>query len=380
MLTKWGRDPYGICGLVLTPTRELAMQIAEQFLALGAIMNIKVSLIIGGVDMMEQCLELQRKPHFVIATPGRLADHIKSSGEETTCGLRRIKHLVLDEADRLLSSSFEDDLDICLSLLPKKRQTLLFTATVTDAIRSIKENTKDKDIFMHEIGDEHDESDNEDEKSEKKSILPSTLTQTYLFGPSYVKEAYLYGILASPDNLGKNVIVFVNRTRSAEMLRRMLQLLSIRSNSLHSEMPQSERTNALGRFRAQVARVLVATDVASRGLDIPTVEMVINFDIPADADDYVHRVGRTARAGRTGESISLVSELDVDRIQNIESRVNSKMELYTAINDTKVIEHYLKDASTAKRQAIMEMEKENFGEKRRIQKLKRMQKNKAANK
>ena len=363
MLTKWSEDPYGIFGLILTPTRELALQIAEQFAALGATMNIKTCVVVGGVDMIKQTLELQKKPHFVIATPGRLADHINSSGEDTISGLRRIKYLVFDEADRLLSSSFAPDLEVVMSVLtpPEKRQTLLFTATVTDAVRSLKDapvKPGKRPVFMHEVTNPDDVA------------IPSTLTQTYLLIPSSVKEAYLYSLLTIEENNKKSAIVFVNRTRTAELLRRMLQKLEVRATSLHSEMPQSERMNSLGRFRAEAARVLIATDVASRGLDIPLVQMVINFDIPADADDYVHRVGRTARAGRKGESVSLVAERDVVRIENIEERVKQKMSLYEKVTDNRIVKESLTPVSVAKREAVMDMDRDNFGEKRRIQKAK----------
>lgn len=357
MLTEWSKDPYGICGLILTPTRELALQIAEQFVALGANMNIKTAVILGGVDMTQQALELQQRPHFVIATPGRLADHINSSGEDTIAGLRRVKYLVLDEADRLFSPSFASDLGTCMEVLPspEKRQTLLFTATVTDAVRSLKDAPpkpgKEAPVIF-EVGLD-------------SIAVPATLSQTYLFMPHYVKEAYLYKLLSCEDNESKSAIVFVNRTSTAETLRRALQKLDVKTTSLHSEMKQAERINALGRFRAGVARILVATDVASRGLDIPVVQMVVNFDIPADADDYVHRVGRTARAGRSGESVSLISQTDVSRIENIETRVGCKMELYEGISDQMIID-ILKKVSTAKREATLDMEKEGFGERRKL--------------
>ncbi|KAM9933392.1 hypothetical protein OXX80_006984, partial [Metschnikowia pulcherrima] len=156
MLTKWSEDPSGIFGLVLTPTRELAMQIAEQFAALGAQMNIKLSVVVGGEDIVKQALELQKRPHFVIATPGRLADHILHSGEETVKGLRHVKYLVLDEADRVLSNTFSKDVARCLAVLPPptERQTLLFTATVTDAVRSLKNKPQGANkppVFLHEV-------------------------------------------------------------------------------------------------------------------------------------------------------------------------------------------------------------------------------------
>ncbi|KAH3674206.1 hypothetical protein WICMUC_003448 [Wickerhamomyces mucosus] len=363
MLTKWSEDPMGIFGVILTPTRELALQIAEQFAALGASMNIRIAVVVGGEDIVKQAIQLQNRPHFVIATPGRLADHILNSGEDTVGGLRRVKYLVLDEADRLLSNSFGSDLERCFSILPAadKRQTMLFTATVTDAVRALKDKPVPESkppVFVHEV------------ESVDKVAIPEKLLTNYLFLPSYVKEAYLFSVLTHEDNKDSTAIVFVNRTHTAEVLRRTLRNLEVRVTSLHSEMPQSERTNSLHRFKAGAARVLIATDVASRGLDIPSVQLVINYDIPGDADDFVHRVGRTARAGRSGESISFVTEKDVERILSIEKRINKKMDKYEKISDNKVIKSSLKETSVAKREALMDMEKEGFGEKRKNNKRK----------
>lgn len=368
MLTQWSEDPIGPFGLVLTPTRELAMQIAEQFAALGATANIKIALVVGGEDMMTQAIQLKNRPHFIIATPGRLADHILHSGEDTVGSLRRIKYLVLDEADRLLSDSFTGDLERCFTILPppEKRQTLLFTATVTDAVRALKDKKPREgkpDVFIHEV----DTVDN--------VAIPDKLQTHYLFLPSYVKEAYLFSVLSHEDNKNLTAIVFVNRTHTAEVLRRTLRNLDVRVTSLHSEMPQNERTNSLHRFKAGAARILIATDVASRGLDIPSVELVINYDIPADPDDFVHRVGRTARAGRSGESISFVSEKDVTRILAIEDRIGKKMDKYEKITDNGVIKHSLQETSVAKREALMAMDKEGFGEKKRNHKKKLMESN-----
>ncbi|ODV97659.1 hypothetical protein PACTADRAFT_78117 [Pachysolen tannophilus NRRL Y-2460] len=372
ILSKWSEDPFGIYGLVLTPTRELALQIAEQFLALGATMNIRVSVIVGGEDIVKQAIELEKTPHFVIATPGRLADHILNSGEDTIAGLRRVKFLVLDEADRLLSNSFSSDLDKIFKILPRSenRQTLLYTATVTDAVRELKknDNTKKPGLFIYEV------------ETVDKVAIPSTLSISYIFIPSYVKESYIHSILKLPENLDKTAIVFVNRTHTAEVLRRTLRNLEIRVTSLHSEMPQSERTNSLHRFKASAAKVLIATDVASRGLDIPQVELVINYDIPQDPDDFIHRVGRTARAGKKGESISVVTEKDVERVLAIENRINKKMDKYDLVNDDKIIKESLTVVSAAKREALMDMEKEGFGERKKNNKRKHESNGKKKNK
>lgn len=350
MLNKWAEDPFAICGLVLTPTRELAIQIAEQFTALGSSMNIRVEVIVGGEDMIKQALKIQQKPHFIIATPGRLADHIMHSGEDTINGLRRVKYLVLDEADRLLSNSFGKDLQRIFGIIPdsKKRQTLLFTATVTDAVRALKE--KDDKVFVHEV------------ESFDKFIIPATLSKYYVLVPSQVKEPYLHQILKLPKYDNKIGIIFVNRTKTAELIRRLLRKLEFRVTSLHSEMPQSERVNSIHRFKACAAKILIATDVASRGLDIPNVEFVINYDMPADPDDFVHRVGRTARAGKKGDSISMITENDVVRILAIEERINDKLTLLEEVKDDVTVNEYLKVTTEAKRESLMEMDREGFGE------------------
>lgn len=363
ILTKWSEDPMGVYGLVLTPTRELAIQIAEQFTALGSSMNIKVSIVVGGEDFVKQTLDLQKKPHIIIATPGRLADHILHSGDDITNGLKKVKFLVLDEADRLLSNSFSKDLEKIFRTIPssEKRQTLLFTATVTDAVRSLK----DKPLPPGKLPVFISETDTLD-----KVAIPATLKTSYLFIPSYVKEAYLHNILTLTDYKNSTCIIFVNRTHTAEVLRRTLKKLDFRVTSLHSEMPQSERINSLHRFKASAAKILIATDVASRGLDIPTVELVINYDIPADADDFIHRVGRTARAGRKGDAVSLVTENDVERILSIEERINKKMDLMEIINDDKIIKESLMVVSSAKREALLDMDKENFGARKKNNKRK----------
>ncbi|QLL30274.1 hypothetical protein HG536_0A00910 [Torulaspora globosa] len=363
MLTKWSEDPSGMFGVVLTPTRELAMQIAEQFTALGSSMNIRVSIVVGGESIVSQALELQRRPHFIIATPGRLAHHILNSGEDTVSGLKRAKFLVLDEADSLLTKTFANDLNVCVGALPPKnrRQTLLFTATITDQVRALQDAPDQENkppLYCYEV------------ESVDKVAVPSTLRTEYILVPEHVKEAYLYQLLTCEEYKDSSAIVFVNRTMAAEIMRRTLRALDIRVASLHSQMPQQERTNSLQRFRANAARVLIATDVASRGLDIPVVELVVNYDIPSDPDVYIHRSGRTARAGRRGDAISFITQRDISRIEAIESRINKKMQECTKVHDTAVIRKSLNKVTKAKREALMAMEKENFGERRKIQRKK----------
>ncbi|GMM45531.1 ATP-dependent RNA helicase [Pichia kluyveri] len=364
MLAKWAEDPCGIYGVILTPTRELAMQIAEQFSAMGSNVNLKTALIIGGQSMIEQSNMLKNNPDFVIATPGRLA-HIIEEHPDDVKGLKRVKFIVLDEADRLLTESFTEHLGYCLKSLPdgKKRQTLLFTATVTDAVRSLKD--KNENVFVYEL-DKIDDV-----------LIPERLNLSYILTPYLVKEAILHHLLTIGDYKESTVMIFVNRSETCELIKRILKDLNVRVTSLHSEMPQSERTNSLHRFRAGAARVLVSTDLGGRGLDIPSVELVINYDIPRDPDDFIHRVGRTARAGRQGDALSFVTPNDLDRLLAIEDRIGRKMNEYEKVTDNEIIKDSLKVTFAAKVDARMEMDKENFGE--RKQKLREKMAERAGN-
>ncbi|RUP24981.1 hypothetical protein BC936DRAFT_138865 [Jimgerdemannia flammicorona] len=305
ILQKLSEDPYGVFALVLTPTRELAFQIAEQFRVLGKSINAKESVVVGGLDMMKQALDLSRRPHIIIATPGRLRDHIQSS--PNAVHLSRLRFLVLDEADRLLSSTFASDLETILSHVPSKRQTLLFTATMTESILALEH--ADNRPFVH--------------RCNASVSTVATLEQRYVFVPSHVRETYLAYLLRCDEFEGRSTIVFCGRCATAEMVTVMLKELGVRCTALHSQMTQQERLDSLGKFRAEVIKVLVATDVGSRGLDIPTVQLVLNYDVPRDPTDYIHRVGRTARAGRGGQAVTIVSERDVQLVQNIEARTST---------------------------------------------------------
>ena len=355
LLQKWSEDPVGIYAVILTPTRELALQIFEQIKAISAPQSLKPILITGGTEMRPQALALSRRPHVVIATPGRLADHVLTSGADTTIGLRRVKLVVLDEADKLLASgpgSMLPDVETCLTALPPshERQTCLFTATLTPEVMALKSLPRAKDrppIFVCET----DPAD---------IAVPQTLKQRYLQVPISYRETYLHVLLSTAGNVDrKSVIIFCNRTATANLLERLLRLLEHRVTSLHSLLPQKDRTDNLARFRASAARILVATDVASRGLDIPAVDLVINYDVPRNPDDYVHRVGRTARAGKKGEAVTLVGQRDVSLFLAIEGRIGVKMEEWRedGVNvETRVVRDGLKDVGERKRVALLDIE------------------------
>lgn len=316
---------------------------------------LKAVLVTGGADMRAQAIALAARPHVVVATPGRLAEHVDVSGEETIAGFRRAKFVVLDEADRLLApgnGSQLPDVETCMSVLPPpdQRQTLLFTATVTAEVRALKERPRPRGRAPVHIVEVDTET----------SAIPPTLLQTFQLVPLTQRETYLYILLSTTSNAEKSTIVFCNRTATATYLEYLLKLLDFEVTALHSGLQQRDRTNNLSRFRARASRVLVATDVAARGLDIPTVDLVINYDLPRDPDDYIHRVGRTARAGRAGISITLVGQRDVLLVQAIEERVRGRMKEYEE-KDVNVAgrvanEKTLKLVGDAKREAVVRIE------------------------
>ncbi|KAI8824154.1 P-loop containing nucleoside triphosphate hydrolase protein [Fimicolochytrium jonesii] len=333
ILQKLAEDPYGIFALVVTPTRELAFQIAEQFRVLGAGINLKQSVVVGGLDMMNQALELSRRPHVIVATPGRLVDHINSSSNAIS--LKRLKFLVLDEADRLLDDTFAEDLEAILDQLPKKRQTLLFSATMTDEIKGLKFKEGVKP-FVYECNTRFD--------------TVEKLDQRYMFISSTVRDAYLAHLIRTTFE-GKTMIIFTGKCRTCERLRITLRELGLKSTALHAQMSQADRLGSLAKFKSGIVPILLATDVGSRGLDIPTVQVVLNYELPADATDYIHRVGRTARAGRGGLSLSFVTQHDINVLLNIEKKMDKKMlEMNVVENDVLGI---LNEVALAQRVANM---------------------------
>lgn len=301
ILHELSSDPFGIFALVVTPTRELAFQIADQFRALGAPIRLRVTVLVGGLPTLGQAQELQRCPHVVISTPGRLVDHLNGP---TPPRLGALRFLVLDEADRLLEpGAFNDDVRFLLQRLPRARQVMLFSATLAPGLEQAHGLTLSRPYRF---------------EAAPPGAAASTLVEEYLFVPAQVKLCYLVYALRErgPDAAARRreqlaeegeaglatslfddaaTLVFVSTCYGAQLLTELLARLGLACVGLHSALTQRERLAALAKFRAGAVPLLVATDVAARGLDIPTVRLVVNYDLPRLPEDYVHRVGRTAR-------------------------------------------------------------------------------------
>ncbi|XP_060198767.1 DEAD-box ATP-dependent RNA helicase 36-like [Lycium barbarum] len=366
ILHRLAEDPYGVSCLVVTPTRELAFQLAEQFRALGSCLNLRCAVVVGGMDIITQTKTLMQRPHVVIATPGRIKVLIEQNPDIPPV-FKRTKFLVLDEADRVLDVGFEEELRAIFQCLPKNRQTLLFSATMTSNLQTLLELSANKAYFY--------------EAYEGFKTVES-LKQQYIFIPKNVKDVYLQYILSKIKDIGvRSAIIFVSTCRSCQLLGLLLEELEIDAAALHSYKSQSLRLSALHKFKSGQVPILVATDVASRGLDIPTVDLVINYDIPRYPQDYVHRVGRTARAGRGELAVSFVTQNDVDLIHEIEVVLGKQLEKFEC-KENEVLEDITK-VYKAKRVTSMKMMDDGFEEKaksRKAQKLKMQNERKGRNK
>lgn len=294
-----GRRP--IRSLVIVPTRELAAQVAESVSTYGKYLPLRSTAVFGGVSINLQKQTLQNGVDVLVATPGRLLDHVRQG----TVDLSNLEILVLDEADRMLDMGFIHDIRKVLALLPKHKQTLLFSATFSKEIKQLGNNLL-KSPALIEVATQNTASDlvtqvvHPVDKSRKRELL-----------------SYLIGM-----NNWKQLLVFNRTKHSANRLSKQLIADGISATAIHGNKSQGARTKALADFKSGKVRVLVATDIAARGLDINQLPHVVNFDLPNAAEDYVHRIGRTGRAGHEGEAVSLVCLEEVKLLKNIERLIN----------------------------------------------------------
>jgi len=296
---------HPIRALVLAPTRELAIQVEESVKAYAKHTPLKSLVVFGGVDIKTQTPHLKTGVEILVATPGRLLDHI----EQKTLSLSQVQILVLDEADRMLDMGFMPDLKRILALLPKQRQNLMFSATFSTEIKKLADDFLTNPVLV-EVARSNATNDN--------------VTQKVYLVEQASKQALLSQLLQ--QDVGKQVIVFTKTKLTASRLSRSLQKEGIAAESIHGDKSQKERIEALDAFKAGTITVLVATDVAARGLDISELPMVINYEIPSAPEDYVHRIGRTGRAGASGVAISLVSEEEEKYLTEIEKLIKRSID------------------------------------------------------
>ncbi|XP_019192520.1 PREDICTED: DEAD-box ATP-dependent RNA helicase 10 [Ipomoea nil] len=334
--------PQAFFACVLSPTRELAIQISQQFEALGAGIGVKCAALVGGLDQVQQSIMLGKRPHILVATPGRLLDHLSNT---KGFSLRALKYLVLDEADRLLNEDFEKALDDILNNTPRERRTYLFSATMTKKVKKLQRACLRNPVKI--------------EAASKYSTV-DTLKQQYRFIPAKYKDCYLVYILTEMS--GSTSMVFTRTCDATRLLALMLRNLGLRAIPISGQMSQGKRLGALNQFKAGESNILICTDVASRGLDIPSVDMVINYDIPTNSKDYIHRVGRTARAGRSGVAISLVNQYELQWYLQIEKLIGKKLPDYPAPEEEVLL--FLDRVTEAKRISHTKI-KETGGKKKR---------------
>ncbi|KAH8740502.1 ATP-dependent RNA helicase [Cryptosporidium ryanae] len=416
MLQILAEDPYSIFGLVLVPSRELSYQVLDQFQVFGNKVNAICQVLTGGFDESDQIHMLsQSRPHILIGTPGRISSIISHPGINFGGLVKNLRFLVLDEADKLLSESLEDDMLPILSILPNSRsgrQTLLFSATLTRGIRDIvecysvkkEENItiiKPQELPIVVIDDNPSESPLEN------------IRQMYIFINHRVRLIYLHYLLTnvhffnidsvdtiklknystffedSQEDVEEDVnykcsknkrkrtkentnhsdvtkiikqgIIFTATKQQCQLLTSFLEIMGYSVTCLHSLMNQRRRLASLGKFRSKISKLLVATGVAARGLDIPDVEFVINFDFPRSFEDYIHRIGRVGRANKSGISLSFVTQQDVPYVYEIENRMGKEIE-NLKLNESEVLEEMNK-VTFAQQKALLLLDEIGFIEK-----------------
>lgn len=304
MIEKISQQLGEIQGIVITPTRELAVQVAEELNKIGQFKGIDTLPIYGGQDINRQIRALKKRPQVIVGTPGRLMDHMRRK----TIRLNQIQTVILDEADEMLNMGFIEDIETILGQVPDKRQTLLFSATMPNPIQVLaKRFMKEPELI----------------KIKAKELTVSNIEQHYLEVVEKQKFDVLCRLLDihSPEA----AIIFGRTKRRVDELSEALKKRGYSAEGIHGDLTQSKRDSVLRQFKEGISEILVATDVAARGLDISGVTHVYNFDIPQDPESYVHRIGRTGRAGKTGLATTFVSPREIGHLRTIESLTNRKM-------------------------------------------------------
>ena len=296
---------HAVRALILVPTRELAIQVEASIKAYAKHTHLRSLVVFGGVDIKTQTPSLRNGVEILVATPGRLLDHI----EQKSVQLNQVQVLVLDEADRMLDMGFMPDLKRILALLPKQRQNLLFSATFSSEIKKLSSEFLVNPKLL-EVARSNATSEN--------------VTQKVCMADTAEKHALLASLLRSTD--ARQALVFTKTKLSASKIARQLQREGFAADAIHGDKSQNERIQVLDAFKSGKISVLIATDVAARGLDIEQLPLVVNYEIPSAAEDYVHRIGRTGRAGALGIAISLVAPEEEKYLLEIEKLIKTKLQ------------------------------------------------------
>lgn len=301
---------HPIRALVLTPTRELAVQVADNAANYSRHTDLRSTVVFGGVDMQPQVAQLRSGIEILIATPGRLLDHLGSK----TANLSQVEILVLDEADRMLDMGFLPDLQRIINLIPAQRQTLLFSATFSPEIKKLAQSYLRNPVTV-EVA--------------RQNAAADTVRQVVHLVSAADKQRAITTILEARtrQGLSRQCIIFTNSRLGCAKLSRALERDGIKAGSIHGDKSQGERTLTLDAFKSGAIEALVATDVAARGLDIPAMPCVINHELPYNAEDFIHRIGRTGRAGSTGDAIALVDDGEKRLLDDIEKLMKRKLQV-----------------------------------------------------
>jgi len=314
LLNKLNVDLFKVQALVLCPTRELADQVAKEIRRLARrIPNIKILSVCGGAPLRDQIASLQRSPHIIVGTPGRVHKHLRSG----TLNLDQLQTFVLDEADRMLDMGFMNELDAILAFVPDERQTVLFSATYPEAIADISARVQCEPQTVDVTEDER----------------PAQISQTWCTVTRENRNAELVRVLRAWG--GALNLVFCNTKIDCAEVTEHLRVEGIVAVALHGDLDQIQRNQVLVRFSNRSASVLIATDVAARGLDVKDIDAVFNYELPQQAEIYVHRIGRTGRAGKTGVAVSLVEDREIWRLEEIEKALPDAVLQQRGIPDAK---------------------------------------------
>ena len=347
ILSELSKDPYGLYSIILEPTRELVLQVEEKLKLFSTGFNLRMCSIIGGEDYTSQLKELDKIPHIIIATPGRLVAFLENGSIKL---VENLKYFVMDEFDQLLNDTIKPDVDKIIKYLPEDRKTLFFSATIVQTLNELRKylGKNDKEDLYYYNNNE-DNTDNKIEIKNNENIniskeIPTKIKNKinedvnlkYILVPQKLKEHYLLYLLRNKYR-ETNCLVFVNHVKQCDFLYNLCKLFELKASHLHSKMTQRNRREDLQKFKGSISKILISTDLASRGLDIKQCDLVINFDMPLSSQTFIHRAGRTGRIGNKGLCISFISQHDIELLNGIESDLNAEFKEIEDIDQDEIM-------------------------------------------